>query len=100
MPKFTIEHETSLQPTETYQKVRDYLENSKGIRKLDADLTCTFDDSSRTGHVKGSKFECDVAVTGEDTSRVAITVNIGFLLTPFKGQIESTLKTKMSEILG
>lgn len=100
MPKFTVEHTTSLSAQETFTKVKDYLSHSEGLRKLDGDMKCDFHDSSMSGKVKGSKFECDVAVKGSSPTTVVLTINIGLLLSPFKGKIHETLKEKMTKILG
>ena len=102
MPKITIEHETLLPKAETFKKVQTYLETSQSLRKLDSDLKCTFDEGACTGQVKGSKFECDLNVTDlpGGKTKVLLNVNVGFLLSPFKGKIHDTLKEKMVKILG
>jgi hypothetical protein len=102
MPKITVEHETSLPITETFKKVQEYLEHSEGLRKLDSDLKCTFDEAGQKAHVKGSKFEAAVSFNeiGGGKTKVVFEVEVGFLLTPFKGKIFDTLKEKMTKILG
>lgn len=100
MPTFTVDHTTQMPAQEAFQKVQDYLGKSEGLRKLDADLKCDFDDKNLKGKVKGSKFECDVAVKDAKPTQVVLTVSIGFLLSPFKGKIQETLKSKMTQILG
>jgi hypothetical protein len=100
MPKFKVEHTTNLPASEAFQKVQNYLENSQGIRKLDPELVCSFDAGKMTGQVKGKKFNADVAVTGSGPCQVVLDIEIPLLFTPFKGQIQDTLKNKMSQILG
>jgi len=100
MPSFTVEHDTKLSKTEAYQKVQDYLRNSESIKKLDSDLKYDFDDATHSGKVKGSKFDCQLKITGDSPTKVAITVNLPLLLTPFKGKIQETLQNKMSQLLG
>ena len=100
MPKFTVEHETKLSKADAFKKVQEYLSHSEGLKKLDGDLQCSFDDSKFTGQVKGSKFECQVAVQGENPTKVTLEISIGLLLSPFKGKIQETLKGKMNQILG
>lgn len=99
MPSLKVEHETKLSRTEAFSKVKDYLEHSKGLRNLDGDLKCQFDESSCSGKVKGSKFDCDVQIT-ENPTKVVINVSFGLLFAPFKGKIQETLKKKMTDILG
>ncbi len=100
MPSFTVDHNTNLPKSEAFQKVKKYFEESHGLRKLDNDLKCQFNEASHSGNIKGSKFECDFVITGEQTAKVSLTINIGLLLSPFKGKIQETLKTKMTELLG
>ena len=100
MPSFSVEHTTSLSADETFQKVQQYLEKSEGLRKLDGDLQCSFDPGQHTGTVKGSKFECDVKVTGNNPTTVVLNISVGFLLSPFKGKIQETLKSKLTQVLG
>lgn len=100
MPSFTVEHETNLNADETFQKVCDYFEHSEGLKKMDADITTKFDKSSKTGRVKGSKFECDLKVSGGGKTKVTMNISIPLMLSPFKGTIEKTLREKMTKILG
>jgi hypothetical protein len=100
MPSFTVEHNTKLSKNEVFEKVQSYFNNSQGLRKLDADLQCTFDEKNLSGHMKGSKFEVQLKISDGNPTKVALTVSIGLLLSPFKGKIQETLKTKMTELLG
>lgn len=100
MPKFSVEHETKLSKPEAFKKLQEYLKHSEGLKKLDSSLTYTFDEKNFTGQLKGSKFECDVSLVGENPTKVKIDISIGLLLSPFKGKIAETLKGKMSQILG
>ncbi len=99
MPSFKVEHETKMSAQETFDKVCDYLQNSEGLKKLDSALKYDFDKAAKTGHVKGSKFECSMKVVGSPT-KVVLDISIPLLLTPFKSTIENNLKEKMSKILG
>ena len=100
MPKFTVEHETKLSPADAFAKVCDYLQHSEGIKKLDSDLKFDLDPKNHSGKVKGSKFDCHIKVTGQNPTRVALEIDISFLLSPFKGKIQETLKEKMHKVLG
>ena len=100
MPSFTVEHNTKLSPEDAYSKVSQYLQNSESLKKLDANLQCRFDEKSKTGHVKSSKFECNLKILGSDPTKVQLHVSISLFLAPFKGTIEKNLKDKMIKILG
>lgn len=101
MPKFTIEHKTSLGIEETYSKVKQLLLDEQESKKLDPKLACTFDDAKKTGSAKGSQFKADVQVINfESGSSVSVTVDLPLLLTPFKGKVEEVLKRKLTKVLG
>jgi hypothetical protein len=100
MASFTIEHETKLSQDETFKKVKKYFQESESLKKLDSNLEYTFDDAARSGQVKGSKFDCTLKVVGSEPAKVQITVNLSFLLTPFKGKIQETLQGKIRQVLG
>jgi hypothetical protein len=99
MASFTIEHQTQLSKEQAYKKIKSYFEGSEGLRKLDDSLKLTFDDPSHTGKIKGSKFEGDFKVTGQDAAKVSFTVSLSFFLTPFKGKIQETLESKIRQVL-
>ncbi|MBK9292918.1 MAG: polyhydroxyalkanoic acid system family protein [Oligoflexia bacterium] len=100
MPNFKVEHQSPLPPDETFNKVCDYLQNSEGIKKLDNSLKFDLNPPLRKGHVKGSKFECEISVSGQTPSQVVLSITIPLLLSPFKSSIENTIKEKMAKILG
>jgi hypothetical protein len=96
----TVEHETNLSQDETYKKVKAFFAESDSLKKLDSNLEYTFDDAAHTGKVKGSKFECNLKVLGSSPSKVQVTVSLSLLLTPFKGKIQETLRSKISQVFG
>ena len=100
MPSFKVEHETKMDPQQTFDKVCDYLQNSEGLKKLDSHLQYNFDKAAKTGRVKGSKFECDLKVLESPQTKVVLEISIPLLLTPFKSTIENNLREKMTKILG
>ncbi len=63
-------------------------------------MACTFDDSKMSGIAKGSKFNAELKVneTGGN-SAVSIVLDLPFLLSPFKGQIKSTVEKKLNALL-
>src|ERR1051326_7680393 len=100
MASFTIEHQTNLSKDEAYKKVQKYFKESESLKKLDSNLQYEFDEANFAGRVKGSKFQCEFKFTGDQPAKVNITVNLAFLLTPFKGTIQDKLKSKMDQLLG
>ena len=100
MASFTVEHETKLSKEETFNKVKKFFQDSESLKKLDSGLQYSFDDEACTGTVKGSKFDCTLKILGSSPTKVQITVNLSFLLTPFKGKIQETLQGKISQVLG
>jgi hypothetical protein len=100
MASFTVEHEAKASKEDTFKKVKKFFEESESLKKLDDSLEYSFDESQYTGKVKGSKFDCSLKVTGSNPAKVHITVNLSFFLTPFKGKIQETLQSKISQVLG
>lgn len=101
MPKFTIEHTTDKNSTETFAKVKEFLGRDNDIKKLDSKLQCSFDDQKKTANLKGSQFSAQVNVTEQagEGSKVALNIEIPFLLSPFKGKIEEMLKKNLTKLL-
>ncbi len=100
MPKIKIDHNSSLQASVTYEKLKEFFQNDADLKKLDSSMKATYDDSARTGKVSGSKFKADVSVQESGGgSLVKILVDLPLLLTPFKGTIEETLQKKLKKFL-
>jgi hypothetical protein len=100
MPKFTIEHQSNHKPDEAYGKIKEFLSNDQDIRRFDSKLECKFDDSQRSGQLKGSQFKADLRVQDADAgSKVSVTVDLPLMLTPFKGKVQETLQKKLAKYL-
>lgn len=100
MPKLNIEAKSKYDSKETYSRVKNFLETDQGLRKLDAQIKCTFDDNKMTANANGSQFKANLQVLSESpTSKVVISVDLPFLLMPFKGKVEETLQRKLEKAL-
>jgi hypothetical protein len=100
MSKFTIEHESSHNPKEAYEKIKKFLSNDEDLKKFDAKLQSQFDDGSMTGSIKGSQFKADVAVVPAGAgSKVQVTIDLPMLLMAFKGKIQETMSKKLTKYL-
>lgn len=101
MPKVNVTKNSKYPAQETFEKIRQYFENSTGLRKLDADLKCEFDAQKLTGDVKGSKFKAQIGVKANGTeSLVDIVVELPFHLAMVKGLVVDKLQKKLDETLG
>ena len=101
MPKFTVETDSKLAPKDAYARVKTFLSSEEEMKKIDPKLDCSFDDNKLCGKANGSQFKADIKVTSSaNGSKVAIEVDIPFLLAPFKGKITETLQRKIGKILG
>jgi hypothetical protein len=101
MATFTVEHQTQLSKQEAFKRVQNYLQNSEGLKKLDSNLEYVFDEANFKGHVKSSKFQCAMTITGEQAAaKVSLEVSLSLLLSPFKGTVRETLQKKFKQILG
>lgn len=100
MPKFTIDHQTSQNPDQAYQKIKEFLEQDQDIRRFDPKLQCSFNDGSKSANLKGSQFKADMAVSAAgEGSKVSVTVDLPLMLTPFKGKVQETLQKKLAKYL-
>ena len=99
MPKITIEKQTSLSAEDAYQKIKTMLADDRDLRKLDSGYQCQFDDGAKTGSAKGKQFKADMKIFSESPTKVELVIDLPIMLTPFKGMVENTLKTKLEKIL-
>ncbi len=92
MPKFKIEHPSTKDADETYKAIKGFLSKENEIVKLDAKAQCTFNDSKKSASISGSQFKAEMNVAAEGpASQISITVDLPFLLMPFKGKIQESL---------
>ena len=100
MPAIKIQARSKYSAPETFQRVKDLLADDPGLRKIDAGYTCTFDEASHRGEVQGKQFSAKIGVVPNSTGAdVEIDVDLAFLLSPFKGQVKSTLERKLESAL-
>lgn len=101
MPKFTVEQETSKAPDEAYAAVKSVLSSDSGtLKKYDANAQFTFNDTQKTCDVKGGQFKAQMSVLPAGSgSKIAITVDLPLLLTPFKGKVQESLQRMLAKHL-
>jgi hypothetical protein len=101
MAKLKVEKTTSLNAEETYQKVKNFIQNDEGLRKLDQHYKCEFDDAGKICHAKGNQFTAQLSIKPEALgSKVEVEVEIPFALSLFKGKIQEMLQHKLDKTLG
>lgn len=100
MPKFNVEFPSPKAPEETYTAIKAFLSNENEIKKFDANAKCIFDDSKKSCSISGGQFKAEMNVSGGgDQSKVVITVDLPFLLMPFKSKIHDSLHKMLSKHL-
>ncbi|WII73137.1 polyhydroxyalkanoic acid system family protein [Bdellovibrio sp. 22V] len=100
MPKFTIDHQSTQNVEEAYQKIKEFLSNDQDIRRFDPKIQCSFNESAKSAALKGSQFKADMAVVSSGTGcKVSVTVDLPLMLTPFKGKVQETLQRKLAKYL-
>ncbi len=101
MPKVNIDVPSTFNAQETFTKIKSFFDESSDLKKFDPKMACTFNDSQMSGVAKGDKFNAEMKVsTSGTTSMVSIVLDLPLLLTPFKGQIKSTVEKKLNALLG
>jgi hypothetical protein len=99
MPKLDIEKSLTVDASEAFTKLKNFLETDPDLRKMDSAYQCTFDDSQKSGEAKGKQFKATLRVEPAGSgSKVAIGVDLPFLLTPLKGTIEASLRKKLDRL--
>jgi hypothetical protein len=100
MAKFNVEHACSKDQNSTFDEIKNFLSKESEYKKFDAKAKVTFDESKKSCHIEGSQFKAIMSVIPKnDKSVVSINIEIPFLLMPFKGKIEETLKKMLSKHL-
>ncbi len=100
MPKVSVSHKTAITSEEAFTKIKAFFENDTDLRKIDKNIKVTFTDASKTGKATASQFTAQFDVkeaTGGST--VNVTIDLPFLLTPFKGKVQETLEKKLKKYL-
>lgn len=101
MPKFTIDHSTSLATPEAFVKIKEFLGHEEGIRRFDPKVQCQFNDSNHSCSIKGSQFNAELKILAENSgSKVSVTIDLPLMLTPFKGKVQETLSKQLKKYLG
>lgn len=100
MPKVNVDVNSKYPAEETFTKIKSIFGENSEIKKFDAQMICTFNDSKLSACAKGSKFAADISVSPQGSqSVVQIVVDVPLLLGAFKGQIKSTIEKKLSSML-
>src|SRR5262245_22711887 len=101
MPKFTVEHSSTKAPDAAFDQVKNFLSQEHEFKKFDPKAQVQFDDAKKSCQIKGGQFKAEMNVLPAGTgSKVAVTVDLPLLLTPFKGKVEETLKKMLTKHLG
>jgi hypothetical protein len=100
MPKFTVEAQTSHAPQAAFTKLKTLLDKDADLRRFDSKYSCEFDEQKLTGLASGGQFKAALQVEpASGGSKVAITVDLPFALSLFKGKIQNILQEKLNAIL-
>lgn len=100
MPKVIVDHQCKLSPEEAFKKIQTFFENDQDIKRLDASIKCEFKPEQLKGKASGSQFKADISVSSHNSgSSINVTVDLPFLLTPFKGKVQETIQKKLGKFL-
>ncbi len=101
MPKIKFNIPSPLDAATTYTKIQGFLKSENDFTKFDPSVQCTFQDSSKNCHVKGSQFTADLKINDGPASKssIEVQVEIGLALTLFKGKIQEMLEKTVHKVL-
>ena len=99
MAKLSVEQQTQLSAQESFSKAKNLLQQDSGLKKIDPHLKFQFDDEKCMATARGQKIDACLKVqTSGKHSKVVIEVDLPFLLTPFKRQIQDALESKLKQV--
>lgn len=100
MPKISVSHSTQTPAPEAFEKIKKFFETDQDIHKIDPNIKIAFADATMSGKATASQFSADFAVKATGTgSQVSVSIDLPFLLTPFKGKVQETLEKKLKKYL-
>ena len=100
MPKLNFNHNTTKNPKDVYSMIKKFFDNDSDIKRLDANIQCQLNDQDLSGKVKGSVISADFKVTPIETgSKLDISVDLPFIMTPLKGKVQETIQKKLDKYL-
>lgn len=100
MPKFTIECNSKKNQKESYDLIKKFLESDNSLKALDSKMAFTYDDSNMVAVAKGGQFKANLEVKSVgDGAKVAVTIDLPLLLSPFKGKVQETIERKLAKVL-
>lgn len=100
MPKFTVDHKTQQDASQAFETIKTLLSKENELKRFDANAQINFDDAGKSASIKGSQFKAEMKVNSAGPgSQVVVTVDLPFLLTPFKGKVTETIQKMLSKHL-
>lgn len=100
MPSFKVTKDSPLTAKDSFQRIHDWLQNDKDLRKLDPKYTVQIDAEKLAANAQGQHFKAQLKVESAGTgAQVEISVDLPFHLALMKGLLEKTLKKKLDEAL-
>lgn len=100
MPKFNFELPVPLDSEKAFTKIKGFLSGQNDFKKFDPNVTCTFDEATKSAKLSGSQFKANLTVKPTaETCKVDITVEVPLTLALFKGKIQETIEKNLKKIL-
>ena len=97
MPKVSVKREIAGDKKKVFKAVKAYLEGRDTLKKLGA--TLDWDEKACSADIEASNFSGLLSVTeASGKSQVEISIDLPFLLTPFKGKVEEELKKHLGRV--
>ena len=100
MPTIKVKHSTAKNVEDAFKKIKEFFQSDETLKKLDPKITFNFQEDQKKGQANGSQFKAHFAVTPDSAgSAIEVTVELPFLLTPFKGKVEETIQRKLQKYM-
>ncbi len=97
MPKVNVEHSVSGSCEDVYQAIKKYLTERNPMQKLGGEII--WEDKTHSAAIEADQFSGDIGVSesgGEST--ILVTIDLPFLMAPFKGKVKEELSKHLSKL--
>ena len=97
MPKVEVEQEVKGSADKVYAAVKEYMDGRDTLKKLGAEIK--WQDNEKSATISGGQFAGAISVAGDaKKALVTISIDLPFLLSPFKGKVKEELEKHLSRL--
>lgn len=97
MPKVEVEQEVKGSVEKVYAAVKEYIGGKDTLKKLGAEIE--WKDKAKSATISGGQFAGEICVEGDaKKALVTISIDLPFLMSPFKGKVKEELEKHLARV--